>query len=462
MSAASVSLAAQHVQPSLSDHSTVDGTARPNDSASSLVSPHSTPHTTNESEAKQQPLVGHIDGSVTAPDDSSSPLRSTNANAVPPPPHTIASTRPLPLSPADFSENDAWDVVVDVYPRAYMQMQILNEQVAALPQSRVLEETRLRRDKLVEEATLRLAQAEEKGARDVAEQEEKLEAVPDYQLMRATERLFARCRDALTGANGARPPPGTSGAARSLSVAPHGTSSTSSSSHSAAPGATAPPPVLPDGHATVITPLGPLSPSTETERAQMGASPPPPHIPVKPRETESSENNDEGEQKGGQQDEQEEDTEERDDDDSGSHIFSSVHEALSLAERHRLHHVVEYIRKSKKNLRVCVFHKKDRRIGLCKKEPQNCVRWDSGKATLSDLREMDKAMSNRQDQSESKAQSDHRGAAEKRHHDSTSENDDDDNDVDRAQRPASSKQQKTASSSTPVTARNGRQSSGSK
>ena len=345
-----------------------------------------------------------------------------------------------------------------------MQMQILNEQVAALPQSRMLEETRLRRDKLVEEATLRLAQAEEEGRRDVAEQEEKLEAVPDYQLMRATERLFARCKDALTGANGARPPPGKSGAARSLSVAPHGISSTSSSSHSAAPGATAPPPVLPDGHVTVITPLRPLSPATATERTQMGASPPPPHTPVKPRETESSENNDEGEQNDEQQDEQEEDTEERDDDDSGSHIFSNVREALSLAERHRLHHVVEYIRKSKKNLRVCVFHKKDRRIGLCKKEPQNCVRWDSGKATLSDLREMDNAMSNRQDQSESKAQSDHRGAAEKRHHDSTSESDDDDDDddVDRAQRPASSKQQKTASSSTPVTARNGRQSSGSK
>ena len=342
-----------------------------------------------------------------------------------------------------------------------MQMQILNEQVAALPQSRVLEETRLRRDKLVEEATLRLAQAEEEGRRDVAEQEEKLEAVPDYQLMRATERLFARCRDALTGANGARPPPGKSGAARSLSVAPHGISSTSSSSHSAAPGATAPPPVLPDGHVTVITPLRPLSPATATERTQMGASPPPPHTPVKPRETESSENNDEGEQNDEQQDEQEEDTEERDDDDSGSHIFSNVREALSLAERHRLHHVVEYIRKSKKNLRVCVYHKTDGRIGLCKKEPQNCVRWDSGKATLSDLREMDKAMSNRQDQSENKAQSDPRGAAEKRRHDSTSESDDDD-DIDRAQKPVSSKQQKTASSSTPVTVRNGRPSSGAK
>ena len=460
MSASPVPLAAQHVQPSLSDHCTVDGTARPNDSASSPVSPHSTLHTADESEAKHQQLIGHIDGSVTATDDSSCPLRSTNANAVPPPPHTIASTRPLPLSPADFSENDAWDVVVDVYPRAYMQMQILNEQVAALPQSRMLEETRLRRDKLVQEARLRLAQAEEEGRRDVAEQEEKLEAVSDYQLMRATERLYARCRDALTGANGARPPPGTSGAARSLSVAPHGTSSTSSSSHSAAPGATAPPPVLPNVHAAMTTPHRPLPPATATERTQLGASPPPPQTHVKSRETDSNEDSDEGKQENGQEDE-EEDTVERDDDDSGNHIFSSVHEALSLAERHRLHHVVEYIRRSKKNLRVCVYHKKDGRIGLCKKEPQNCVRWDSGKATLSDLREMDKAMSNRQDQSENKAQSDPRGAAEKRRHDSTSESDDDD-DIDRAQKPVSSKQQKTASSSTPVTVRNGRPSSGAK
>ena len=426
-----------------------------NDSTSSPMPPPSPTQIDEKSETKQQQLVVDSDSSSTATDVSNLPPRSTNSDALPPPPHAVVSTRALPLTPADFSENIAWDVVVDVYPRAYMQMQMLNEQVAALPQSKAVEEARQRRDQQVEDARLRWARAEEEGARDVAEQQKILEAVSDYQLMRKTERLYARCRDALAGAchaSTARPPAGTSGTVPSLSVAQNGTSS-ASSTHSAAPRATEPPSVHPpDGHAAVTTPHRLLSPPTETKRAQVMQ----PRTPVKPREnkTETDEDRDEEEQEA----RPEEDVKGSDAGDT----FKGVHEARSLAERHRLHHVVEYIRKSKNNLRVCVYHKKDRRTGLCGKEPQNCLPWDSGRATLADLRELDQAMSERQSsQSESKAQSDSSGAAEKRHHDVISESDDDD-DVDKVQRPAGSKQQKTASSSTPGTARSGRPSSGPK